>query len=183
MKIPLAALLLAVALPALAQTAAAPSAAPMILSSASFQDGGVIDDRYSMKSPAPVSPAFSWQNAPAATVGFTLILHDVDSLPRPGFPDNLHWLIFNLPATATGLAEGVPAQPQLPDGSIQTLNGSRKTGYLPLGARIVYHHYVAELFALDTRLPLGPGATRADVLAAMEGHVIAKAAYEGRFHR
>jgi phosphatidylethanolamine-binding protein (PEBP) family uncharacterized protein len=51
------------------------------------------------------------------------------------------------------------------------------------GARSVYHHYTFELYALDTKLPLGTDATRADVLAAMEGHVIGKAALEGRFHR
>jgi Raf kinase inhibitor-like YbhB/YbcL family protein len=156
---------------------------PMTLSSPSFEDGGIIADKYSMKNPMPVSPAFNWSNAPVATVSFTLILHDVDSVPRPGFRDNLHWLIFNLPATVTGLAENVPAQPQLPDGSTQGLNGSHKVGYLPLGARFVYHHYVAELYALDTKLSLGSGTTRADVLDAMDGHVIAKSAYEGRFHR
>jgi Raf kinase inhibitor-like YbhB/YbcL family protein len=177
MKIMLAALLL-LAAPALAQ-----APAPMTLSSTSFADGGIVPDGYSMLVPAPVSPAFAWANAPAATVCFAIVLHDVDSLPRKGFPDNLHWLIFNIPGTATSLAEGVAAVPQLPDGTIQGLNGSRKVGYLPLGARIVYHHYVAELFALDTKLALGPDATRADVLAAMEGHVIAKTAYEGRFHR
>jgi Raf kinase inhibitor-like YbhB/YbcL family protein len=169
--------------PALAQAPAASPPAPMTLSSTSFADGGVIPDKYSMLAAAPVSPAFVWANAPAAAVSFTIILHDVDSLPRKGFPDNLHWLIFNIPATVTSLAEGVAAEPTLLDGTIQGLNGSRRVGYLPVGARIVYHHYVAELFALDTRLTLGPDATRADVLTAMDGHVIAKTAYEGRFHR
>lgn len=167
---------------ALAQTVP-PPVTPMTIVSPSFSDGGVIPDKYSMLAAEPVSPAFTWSNAPAATVSFTLILHDVDSLPRPGFPDNLHWLVFNIPATTTSLPEGVTPEPQSADGTIQGRNGSRKVGYLPLGARIVYHHYVAELFALDTRLALGPDATRADVLAAMEGHVIAKGAYEGRFHR
>ncbi|HVW74366.1 MAG TPA: YbhB/YbcL family Raf kinase inhibitor-like protein [Rhizomicrobium sp.] len=166
-----------------AQAPVPPPANPMVIESPSFADGSVIPDRYSMLAAQPVSPAFHWSNAPAATVSFTLILHDGDSLPRPGFPDNLHWLMFNIPATVHELPEGVPAVAQAADGTIQGRNGSRKVGYLPLGARIAYHHYVAELFALDTRLALGPDATRADVLAAMEGHVIAKAAYEGRFHR
>lgn len=164
--------------PVLAQTPT-----PMTLSSSSFADGGIVPDKYSMAVAGPVSPSFTWANAPAATVSFTLILHDVDSLPRKDFPDNLHWLMFNIPATVTALPEGIAAEARRADGTVQGLNGSHKVGYLPLGARIVYHHYVAELFALDTRLALGPDATRADVLAAMEGHVIAKAAYEGRFHR
>lgn len=173
----------AIALAMLSAPALAQAPTPMTLSSAAFADGGIIPDRYSVLAADPVSPAFSWANAPAATASFTIILHDVDSLPRKGFPDNLHWLIFNIPATATSLPEGVTAEPQLPNGAIQGLNGSHKVGYLPLGARIVYHHYVAELFALDIKLTLGPGATRADVLAAMDGHVIGKTAYEGRFHR
>lgn len=172
--------LLLLTVPALGQGAAPP---PMTLSSTSFADGGIIPDTYSMLAAAPVSPAFAWADAPTAAVSFAIILHDVDSMPRKGFPDNLHWLIFNIPAGVTSLAEGIAAEPQLPDGTIQGLNGSRKIGYLPLGARIVYHHYVAELFALDTKLALGPDATRANVLAAMDGHVIGKTAYEGRFHR
>ena len=145
-------------IPALAQ-APAPLPTPMTLSSNSFVDGSVIPDKYSTLAAAPVSPAFAWTNAPPATMSFTIILHDVDSLPRKGFPDNLHWLIFNIPASVTSLAEGVAAEPTLSDGTIQGLNGSRKVGYLPLGARIVFHHYVAELFALDNRLTLGPDAT------------------------
>lgn len=181
-KAAIAALFLLAGGNAIAQPPAVPPM-PLLLSSPSFSDGGIIPDKYSMLAPAPVSPAFNWANAPAATASFAIIFHDADSMPRKGFPDNLHWLIFNIPATVTSLPEGFAAEPQLPDGTIQSLNGSHKVGYLPLGARIVYHHYVAELFALDTKLGLGPDATRADVLAAMEGHVIGKSAYEGRFHR
>ena len=99
--------------------------------------------------------------------------------------DVLHWLIFNIPGTATSLQEGVPAQAQLPDGSIQSLNQSKKVGYLGMGAAAVgpYHHYTFELFALDTKLSLGPDATQTDVMQAMDGHILMKGVLVGRFHR
>jgi hypothetical protein len=79
----------------------------------------------------------------------------------------------------------VPAVAQLPDGSVQSLNQSKKVGYMGMGAAAVgpYHHYTFELYALDTKLSLGPDATQADVLNAMEGHILMKGVLVGRFHR
>jgi Raf kinase inhibitor-like YbhB/YbcL family protein len=174
----------------LAQPASPPAnaAPPMVITSSSFPDGGVVPNKYTMASPSPVSPAFTWSNAPVATVSFVFIMHDLDTLPRvaprpaPG-NDNLHWEAFNIPATTTSFPEGMAQTAQLPDGTIQLTNGGgRGTGYLPLGARTVYHHYVVELYALNIKLDLAPMASRADVAAAMEGHVVGKAAYEGRFY-
>jgi hypothetical protein len=78
----------------------------------------------------------------------------------------------------------VPHDAQLPDGSVQGVNHSMKVGYMGMGAYAVgpYHHYSFELFALDTKLTLGPTATRADVLAAMNGHILGKGVLVGRFH-
>ena len=90
-------------------------------------------------------------------------------------------MAFNIPGTARALPEGVPAGAQLPDGTVQPLNSMRNNGFTGPGARI-FHHYVFELYALDTKLSLGPDATRDQVLAAMDGHVLAKAAVVGRFH-
>ena len=183
----LAAVLLASCGAAMAQTPP-PSAPPMMLTSSSFADGSVIPDKYTANNTAgPVSPALSWENAPAATVSFTLIMHDVDTLPRAVGPDNLHWMLINLPATAKGLPEGVPAVATFPDGTIQpTTQAGRKVGFLGPGAGPgPYHHYIFELYALDTKLPppAGDVPVRADILKAMEGHIIGKAAYTGRFHR
>lgn len=146
-------------------------------------DGGVIPDKYTQASANPVSPALSWTNTPAGTLSFTLIMHDPDGAPNKGSADVLHWLAFNIPATATSLPEGVPVAPTLPDGTIQVDRGGNHPGFMGPGARNYYHHYTIELYALDTKLSLGPEATRAQVLAAMDGHVIGKAAIEGRFHR
>lgn len=171
---------------ALGQTPA-PANPPMSLTSSSFPDGGVIPDKYTANGANPGSFALSWENAPPAAVSFTLIMHDVDTLPRKTGPDNLHWVLVNIPGTVHALAEGVPNVTQLPDGTVQPVTqAGRKPGFLPPGAGPgPYHHYLIELYALDIKLHAAPDAipVRADILKQMDGHVIAKAAYEGRFHK
>src|SRR6202167_2985316 len=71
---------------------AAPPPTPMTLTSTSFTDGAVIPDKYTQASPSPVSPALAWDNAPAATQSFTLIMHDPDTAPRKGVEDVLPWM-------------------------------------------------------------------------------------------
>jgi len=171
---------------AMAQPAApgTPAPTPMALTSSSFTDGGIIPDKFTQASPAAVSPALAWTNAPAGTQSFALVMHDPDTAARKGIIDTLHWMAFNIPGAATSLPEGVPNTAQLEDGTVQIANTSGKTGFMGPGARgNVYHHYTLELFALDSKLALGPTASRADVMAAIDGHVLAKAVLEGRFHR
>ena len=73
----------------------------------------------------------------------------------------------------------------LPDGGVQGKNLRGTNAYMGPGAPATApeHHYTFELFALDTKLDLGPDASRADVMKAIEGHIVGKAVYEGRFHR
>src|SRR5262249_43902396 len=99
--------------------------------------------------------------------------------------DVLHWMIFNIPGSAHELAEGVPANAQLADGTVQAKNRRGAVGYMGPGAGAAgpYHHYTFELFALDTKLDLGLDATREDVLKAIDGHILGKAVVFGRFHR
>ncbi|HEV2274319.1 MAG TPA: YbhB/YbcL family Raf kinase inhibitor-like protein [Acidobacteriaceae bacterium] len=169
---------------------AAPAAAPakpgLTLTTSAFEDGGIIPNQYTQAaSGTPVSPALEWSHVPDGTVSFALILHDPDTALTRTTNEVLHWLIFNIPGTAHSLPEGVPASAQLPDGSIQGKNTRGGVGYLGMGAAAAgpYHHYTYELFALDTKLSLGPDATRADVLKAMDGHVLGKGVLVGRFHR
>ncbi len=170
--------------PALAQVPAAPRPAPMGLTSASFADGAVIPDKYTQAVSSPVSPALAWTNAPAGTQSFALIVDDPDTALQHTTNEVLHWAAFNIPATATALPEGVPNVATLADGTVQPLNTGRKNGFMGPGARgDVYHHYTFQLYALDTKLGLGPDATRAQIMAAMDGHVLAKAVLVGRFHR
>jgi len=158
----------------------------LTLTSPDFEDGGVIPNKYTQAVPDAVSPKLEWTHVPPGTVSFALILHDPDAALQRKTDDVLHWMIFNIPGTATELPQGVPAgQAELPDGAIQSKNLRGMPGFMGPGAPAAgpHHHYTFELFALDTKLSLGPDATRADVLNAMNGHILGKAVLVGRFHR
>ena len=163
----------------------APAGPGLTLTSPDFTDGGVVPNKFTQADPMPVSPKLEWTNVPAGVVSFTLIFHDPDGAPGKNSEDVLHWMAFNIPGTATGLAGGQSADAQLPDGTIQAKNRAGRAGFMGPGAGAAgpYHHYTFELYALDTKLSLTPDAARAEVLKAMDGHVVAKAALEGRFHR
>ena len=180
-------LLCAVLGPAEAQPQAkkkAPQIPALILTSPAFADGAEIPARFGAAAQNPLSPKLEWSNVPPDTVSFALIFHDPDGIPNKSSEDYLHWLVFNIPASVRELPEGMPVNPQLPDGTIQPRNRGI-AGYIGPGAPASgpLHHYTFDIFALDTRLDLGPDATRADLMKAMEGHVLAKGILVGRFHR
>ena len=162
---------------AAAQTPAAPAPTKprLTLTTTAFEDGGIIPDMYTQAATGtPVSPHLVWSNVPDGTVSFALLLIDPDTRSdeedRPGAAlDDLQYSRHR-----TGAAASRAAQAQLPDGSIQSLNESKKVGYMGMGAAAVgpYHHYTFELYALDTKLSLGPDATQGDVMNAMEGHLM-----------
>lgn len=171
-----------------AQAPAQPKAPPkpgLTLTSTAFEDGGIIPNKYTQNEANPVSPKLDWTNVPAGTVSFVLWMHDPDTSLQKKTDQVLHWLAFNIPATATGLPEGVPNEAKLPDGTVQPKSLRGAYGYMGPGAGAAgpYHHYTFELFALDTKLDLGPDASLADVMKAVEGHVLGKGVVEGRFHR
>jgi Raf kinase inhibitor-like YbhB/YbcL family protein len=168
-----------------APQAKAPARPGLTLTTTAFEDGAVIPGKFTQSDANPVSPALEWTNVPAGVVSFALIMHDPDTAPQKKVEDILHWMTFNIPGNAAGLPEAVPATAKLPDGTVQAKSFRGAVGYMGPGAGAAgpYHHYTFELFALDTKLDLGPDATRADVLKAMDGHVMAKAAITGRFHR
>jgi Raf kinase inhibitor-like YbhB/YbcL family protein len=173
---------------ALAQAPAAstPNKPGLTLTTSAFEDGGIIPNKYTMAAEGTaVSPKLTWDHVPDGTVSFALILHDPDTSLAKSTNEVLHWMVFNIPGTARELPEGVPAEVNLPDGSIQALNTRKGVGYMGMGARAPgpYHHYTFELFALDTKLDLGPDATQADVMKAMNGHILMKGVLVGRFHR
>ncbi|HML18168.1 MAG TPA: YbhB/YbcL family Raf kinase inhibitor-like protein [Bryobacteraceae bacterium] len=163
-----------------------PAMPGLTLTTSAFEDGGIVPARYTMNDPNAVSPKLEWSHVPANTVTFALILHDPDvSLQRKN-DDVLHWMIFNIPGSATELPEGIPAgKATLDDGSVQAKNLRGQAGYMGPGAppQGPVHHYTFELYALDIKLDLGPDATRADVLKAMDGHILGKGVLVGRFHR
>lgn len=164
----------------------------MTMTVAGFPDGGQFPVRFSQaaEGAAPgegTSPAITWSNAPAATQSFFLHMHDLDLARNRTTDDQPHWVLWNIPGTATGLPEGVPKGNPRPDGSLQV----SATGPMYRGpgapATGPMHHYVFELFALDTKLDVQPTAdafeTRANVLKAIQGHILAKAVYGGLFRR
>jgi hypothetical protein len=134
-----------------------------------------------------VSPAMTWANVPAGTRSFVLHMHDLDVVHNKTVDDQVHWVVWNIPGTSTGLPEGVPKGAQLADGSYQI----SATGQMYRGpgaaATGPLHHYVFEVFALDTMLDVKPSAdawdTRANVMKAMNGHILGKAVYGGLFKR
>ena len=165
---------------------------PMTLSTTAFPDGGTIPVKYSQAAPgaAPgegTSPALTWSNAPAGTQSFVLHMHDLEVVRNKTTDDQAHWVVWNIPATATGLPEGVPRGAQLADGSYQT----SATGPVYRGpgapANGPPHHYVFEIYALDTKLDVQPAAdafeTRTNVMKAIQGHILGKAVYLGLFKR
>ena len=170
-----------------APTRAAPAlhAVVMTLTSPDIVDGGIIPDKHTAKAApaAPVSPALHWTGTPAGTKSFTLVMHDLDVVVGKGTTDNLHWLAFNIPGTATSLPQGVPTTATLPDGTVQPKNRTAYGFQGPGAPAPIYHHYVFEIWALDAKLPLDANATREQVMAAMDGHVLDKGVLVGKFHR
>ena len=159
-----------------------PAGPGLALTSTSFEDGGVIPNQYTQVEQNYRSPQLAWTNVPANVQSFALVVTDVDVAPMRNSDPFVHWLVFNIPGNARGLAEGIVADAA--GDIVQGRNGRNASAWLGPGAPAgPYHHYVFELFALDTRLTLTSTATRAEVLAAMNGHVMAKAALTGRFHR
>jgi hypothetical protein len=169
--------------PAVAQR---PTAVPTLtLTSSAFEDGGIIPNKYTQNSSSPVSPPLQWTYVPRGTISFALVLDNMDTALKKTTTEDLQWMIFNIPGGSTSLPEAEPDQPQLPGGAVQGKNAHGIPGFLAPGAAVAgpYHHYLFQLYALDTNLSLGPDATRDDLLKAMDGHVLGKGVLEGRFHR
>jgi len=171
---------------AAAQQPNAPAGPPLSLTSSAFSDGGEIPMKYSScnlpQGASSFPPAFQIANPPKAAVVFVLIMHDLEFNPQKGALDNTHWTAYNIPATATEIPEGLVVDAPVAGSGVQGKNTRGVNAYLgPCVART--HHYVFELFALDQKLDLPAGASRTDLLKAMDGHVVGKSAYVGVFPR
>jgi Raf kinase inhibitor-like YbhB/YbcL family protein len=155
---------------------AGPGLVPLLIESTAFQDGGIVPDKFSFRG-GNVQPDFKISNAPDNTQSFAIIFHDIDVALGGNTDDVLHWVVWNIPGNTKQIAEG-----KLPEGSVNG-KGIRSNEYMgpgaPPGPR--YHHYVFEFFALSAKLDLPPTASRPELLEAMKGKVLAKAAYVGRF--
>jgi len=162
---------------------AAPAPTMKVTSSA-FAANGAIPEKHSGYSNGP-SPQLSWSGAPTTTKTFAIVMEDPDAKvvsPQPF----VHWLVYNIPATTMTLPEGVPAAlPDIKGGGMQGVNGTKAGGYFgprpPAGDPD--HHYHFQVFALSTELPLKAGASKADLLAAMQGYVVAWGELVGTYAR
>ena len=178
--------LLPVAIGVLLMSGCGPSSAPsspatatLELTSAAFAPGETIPDEYTCDG-QDISPPLSWSDPPQRTESFVLIFDDPDA-PVGTW---VHWVLFNIPADKRSLSENVPAQDQLPDGSLHGRNSWKRRDYggpcPPSGST---HRYVFQLLALDRELDLEAGATKKQVLGATEGHVLAQGELTGEYGR
>src|SRR5688572_14951120 len=177
---------LLIGIPAHAQAPAQPPRAAMTLMTPAWPDGDPIPVKFTQAG-EQVSPELRWTNAPPGTQSFVLHMLDPDVARNKTTDTQVHWLVWNIPATATGLPENVPKGATLPDGSQQTSASGpvyRGPGAPATGPQ---HHYTFEIYALDTKLDVSVGAdafeTRANVMKAMQGHILGKAVYVGLFRR
>jgi len=149
------------------------------LTTTAFAEGQPIPKRHAFDD-QDISPALNWAGAPPATQSLALICDDPDA-PMGTW---VHWVIYDLPPTATGLAEGVAKTPALPDGSKQGVNDYQRTGYGgPCPPPGKPHRYFFKLYALDVRPDLKPGLTKADLVKAMAGHILAEGQLMGTYQR
>lgn len=154
----------------------------LTLSSTSFPAAGSIPVRCTCDG-RDISPQLAWAGLPAGTQSLVLIIDDPDA-PDPAAPTMtwVHWLLYNLPPSAAGLAEGLAAG-DLPAGTRQGLNDWRRTGYGGPCPPIGRHRYVHRLFALDVLLPDLKQPTKSALERAMQGHVLAQAELVGYYQR
>jgi len=148
------------------------------VTSRAFQEGGMIPRRYTCDG-EDVSPPLAWTGVPEGTKTIALIGDDPDA-PMGTW---VHWVLFNLPANIKELAEAVPADKELLSGAKQGRNDFRRIGYggpCPPGGT---HRYFFRLYALDSVLDLAAGASKADLLKAIQGHVLAEGQLMGKYKR
>jgi hypothetical protein len=148
------------------------------LSSPAFEDGSAIPQEYSCDGDDS-SPALFWGELPDQTKSIALIMDDPDA-PVGTW---VHWVLYDLPGNRTEIPENVPKSGQLPGGGTQGSNSWGRSGYggpCPPGGT---HRYFFKLYALDAPLDLASGATKEDLLQAMEGHLLDQGQLMGTYSR
>ena len=149
------------------------------LTSPAFQAGGNIPARFTCQG-SDISPALAWQDAPSGTKTFALVMHDPDAPRAGGFT---HWVVYNIPATTSHIAENAPKKPDLPGGGTQGQNDSGKIGYAGPCPPSGTHRYFFRLYALDAELKLDSGATQKALEKAMQGHILAQTEIVGKYKK
>lgn len=150
----------------------------MKLVSSAFEEGEMIPKKYTCDD-MNISPPLNWSSVPEGTKTFAIICDDPDA-PMGTW---VHWVIYNLPANINELSENVPALEILPNGAKQGRNDFGKIGYggpCPPGGT---HRYYFKIYALEKELDIDAGITKAELLKAIEGHILSEAQLMGRYRR
>ena len=148
------------------------------LTSTAFKEGQAIPRTYTCDG-VNVSPPLEWSGVPKTAKTVAIICDDPDASPDTW----VHWVLYNLPADNIGIVESMPKTEKLLAGGFQGANDFKKIGYggpcPPSGT----HHYFFKIYALDSELPLQAGATKAETMKAMEGHIILQGQLMGTYKR
>lgn len=173
--------LLGSAIAGLAMTARA-QAGSLVLSSTAFRDGESIPGKYTCDG-ADLVPPLTWSGVPAEARSLVLIVDDPDA-PDPAAPKRtwVHWVVYDIPPTASGIAEGGGGA-KLPAGSKEGVNDWKRNAFGGPCPPIGRHRYFHKLYALDVELNQLNAPTKAEVEAAMRGHVLASAVLVGTYER
>jgi len=144
----------------------------LLVTSGAFVSGADLDDKYTQNGDN-MSPGIAWTKGPLGTQSYAVLAED-SGVNRA--EPIVHWVIFNIPSTATSLPQNVPTDGTLENGSMQGKNVRGSAGYIgpkpPAGQTHPYHF---EVFALNSRLSVDPAsADRNTVVNAMKGHVLAQ---------
>jgi Raf kinase inhibitor-like YbhB/YbcL family protein len=154
----------------------------LTLNSTAFRHNGEMPSRNTCDD-EDVSPPLSWSGVPAGARSLVLIVDDPDA-PDPKAPKMtwVHWVLYNMPPTATGLPEAVAAK-SLPKGTLEGVNDWKRTGYGGPCPPIGRHRYFHKLYALDTVLSDMNQPTKTKVENAMQGHILSQAEIVGTYQR
>lgn len=150
----------------------------MDVKSTAFENGGMIPARYTCDG-KNVSPALEWYSIPSGTRSITIIADDPDA-PMGTW---VHWVYYDIPPETTSLPENVSPREHPPSGGTHGVNDFGKTGYggpCPPGGT---HRYYFKIYALDAVLGVTPGATKKQIVKAMEGHILDKTQLMGKYKR
>jgi Raf kinase inhibitor-like YbhB/YbcL family protein len=150
----------------------------LTITSTAFKEGGMIPKKYSGEA-ENISPPLAWSEVPVETKSLALIVDDPDAPSG----DWVHWVVYNMPATMREMPEDIGPDERVAGIGIQGKNDSRKIGwdgpYPPSGT----HRYFFRLYVLDKVLNDAPGLTKQQLLALLEGHILAQGELMGRYKR
>ena len=152
------------------------------MTSPAFTDGGGIPSRYTCDG-KDVSPPLQWEGVETSARSLVLIVDDPDA-PDPKAPKRtwVHWVLYNLPSGSRGLDEAVKTA-GLPAGTEEGINDWKRTGFGGPCPPIGRHRYFFKLYALDAELAFAHAPTKAEVEAAMQGHVLQSATLIGTYEK